>query len=416
MQACRASTQVDPDYISERRLPFFFVLQPGYRLSMSTGMRQIYLLASDADAEASMEIENLLKQRGYLVRRADERMAYPPARPGEITLALWSRAVQFSSRQILFTNRAIDAWTDGRLICARLDHTLLPRGLGDVTTIDLTFQPARMAGVWRIVEAAQVIDRALGARRAEAPPSSDSGSGGGGEAAPSPEAKAKRRKARAKVFFATGLALAVGPVVAALLGSTAFLTMPAAPIILLILACLSWGALAGVVAGFAAARREAPGAEEEAASPAAPAPLATREVAAADEAPEGAAQVFVSYSRRDGPVVYPLVEEVERAGRDVWIDRDGIDAGGNWAGLIVRAIRESDTFCLMCSAEAFQSDNVRREIYIADKYKRKLVPVRLDFAEMPEDFEYFLIDRQWLDLTGVDPAERASRLKAILVR
>jgi hypothetical protein len=70
----------------------------------------------------------------------------------------------------------------------------------------------------------------------------------------------------------------------------------------------------------------------------------------------------------------------------------------------------------MCSAEAFQSDNVRREIYIADKYKRKLLPVRLDFAEMPEDFEYFLIDRQWLDLTAVDPAERALRLKAALAR
>ncbi|HRK67873.1 MAG TPA: toll/interleukin-1 receptor domain-containing protein, partial [Hyphomonas sp.] len=120
--------------------------------------------------------------------------------------------------------------------------------------------------------------------------------------------------------------------------------------------------------------------------------------------------------RQNGAIVYPLVEEVEAAGRSVWIDRDAIEAGGNWAGMIVRAIRESETFCLMCSAEAFQSDNVRREIYIADKYKRKLLPVRLDSAEMPEDFEYFLIDRQWLDLTGIAPAERASRLTALLAR
>jgi len=84
--------------------------------------------------------------------------------------------------------------------------------------------------------------------------------------------------------------------------------------------------------------------------------------------------------------------------------------------MIVRAIRDSETFCLMCSAEAFQSDSVRREIYIADKYKRKLLPVRLDFAQMPEDFEYFLIDRQWLDLTATNPEERAIRLKAALGR
>jgi hypothetical protein len=70
----------------------------------------------------------------------------------------------------------------------------------------------------------------------------------------------------------------------------------------------------------------------------------------------------------------------------------------------------------MCTAEAFQSDTVRREIYIADKYKRKLLPVRLDFAQMPGDFEYFLNDRQWLDLTATDPEERAIRLKAALGR
>ena len=132
--------------------------------------------------------------------------------------------------------------------------------------------------------------------------------------------------------------------------------------------------------------------------------------------PDENAPVFVSYSRRDGDVVYPMVAEVEAAGRPVWIDKDEIHAGGNWAGMIVRAIRDSDTFCLMCSAEAFQSDNVRREIYIADKYKRKLLPVRLDFSEMPEDFEYFLIDRQWLDLTSIEPGERAGRLKAALAR
>ena len=376
-------------------------------------MRQIYLLASDVDAEASMEIEGLLKQRGYMVRRAEERLAYPPARPGEITLALWSKAVQFSSKQILFTNRAIDAWTEGRLIFARLDHTLLPRGLGDVATLDLTFVPARIAAVWKIVEAAQEIDKVIGARRVGAPPV---GEAGGGEEEPAPQAKARKRKAKVRVQFSAGLALAGGLVATALLGSAAYLTMPEAPLALLVAACAVWGVVAGVAAGYAGGRREMLADLPRAPAPAAAAPVAVAEDVAADDAAGGAAQVFVSYSRRDGPIVYPMVEEVERAGRDVWIDRDGIQAGGNWAGMIVRAIRESDTFCLMCSAEAFQSDNVRREIYIADKYKRKLVPVRLDFAEMPEDFEYFLIDRQWLDLTGVDPAERASRLKAILVR
>ncbi len=382
-------------------------------------MRQIYLLASDADAQASSEVASLLKQRGYQVRLADEALAFPPAWPQEITLALWSRNVQMSVKQILFTNRAIDAWTEGRLIFARLDHSILPRGLGDVDTIDLSFAPARIAAVWKIVEAAQDIDKMLVERRADVNRSGSLPEPEEDLSAPSPpQAKLKARRS-----FSAGPALAVGLVAAAACLSLGFLTMPAASKALLAGAALTWGAVAGAVAGYASGKRSAPARapalrRKEAAAPPAAAPM-EQAPGGADSAlaeDDGSAPVFVSYARRDGDVVYPLVAEVEAAGRPVWIDRNDLDAGGNWAGMIVRAIRESDTFCLMCSAEAFQSDNVRREIYIADKYKRKLLPVRLDFAEMPEDFEYFLIDRQWLDLTAVDPVERAARLTAALAR
>jgi hypothetical protein len=386
-------------------------------------MRLIYLLASDADDAATAEIEALLKQRGYQVRRADEKLAFPPARYQEITLALWSKSVQLSSKQTLFTNRAIDAWTEGRLIFAQLDHTLLPCGLGDIGTIDLSFAPARVAAVRKIVEAAQAIDRAMEARRREA-----AANPGGGDPAPpqaEPEAGAwppnvKRRSGRSD--FSASAALLVGLVAAAAFGSLGFLTMPAAPVLLLGAAACAWGGVAGALGGFLGGRKSEQADEPELAT-AAPAPAppvsasAAREIAGEDDLfNETPAQVFVSCSRSNRDVVYPLVAEVEAAGRDVWIDRQELQAGASSAGMIVHAIRDSDTFCLMCSAEAFASDNVRRELYIAYKYKRKLLPVRLDFAQMPEDFEYFLIDRQWLDLTATDPEERAIRLKAALGR
>jgi hypothetical protein len=386
-------------------------------------MRLIYLLASDADDVAAAEIEALLKQRGYQVRRADERLAFPPARYQEITLALWSKSVQFSSKQILFTNRAIDAWTEGRLIFAQLDHTLLPRGLGDIGTIDLSLAPARVAAVWKIVEAAQEIDQAMEVRRREA-----GATPGGGDPEPSqagPEADAtppKVKRASGGSDFSAGAALLVGLVAAAAFCSLGFLTMPAAPVLLLGAAAIAWGGVAGALGGFVGGRKSAQADEPELAT-AAPAPAppvpesAASEVAGEDNLfSETPAQVFVSCSRSNRDVVYPLVAEVEAAGRDVWIDREELKTGANSAGMIVRAIRDSDTFCLMCSAEAFETDTVRRELYIAHKYKRKLLPVRLDFAQMPEDFEYFLIDRQWLDLTATDPEERAIRLKAALGR
>lgn len=389
-------------------------------------MRQIYLLSMEADCAAADEIETLLRQRGYMVRRADEKFAFPPARPQEVTLALWSHAAQFSPKQILFTNRAIDAWTEGKLIFARLDHSLQPRGLSDIEAIDLSFAPGRIAATWKIVEAAQAIDRAVERRRLDGSDAfGGSGPPGGPEEEDAGARQGKRKNARRK--FASGAAWIVGIVAACALASAGFIAMPYASNLLVGIASLAWGAVAGAAAGYLGGERKRETPEAEAELPgASPAPReasgASRSAwanpdAGLQEADVAApAPVFVSYSRQNGEIVYPLVAEVEAAGRSVWIDRDEIEAGGNWAGMIVRAIRESDTFCLMCSAEAFQSDNVRREIYIADKYKRKLLPVRLDSAEMPEDFEYFLIDRQWLDLTGIAPAERASRLKAILVR
>lgn len=382
-------------------------------------MRQIYLLASDADVAVASEVETMLRQRGYMVRRAEEKHAFPPARRNEVTLALWSRQVQFSSKHILFTNRAIDAWTEGRLIFAKLDNTFQPRGLGDVTAIDLSFAPGRVAAIWKVVEAAQEIDRAVEAQRREAGPGDD----GGGNSRPQEEedlAPPQPRRTSEGTQYSAEHALVVGFVTAAALLSAGFVAVPFAPFMLVALAAVLWGVVAGVSAGFLAGgwrpKRASHAARQTAAPEAPPAPA--REAASDEEMPEpdSPAAVFVSYARRNGDVVYPLVAEVEAAGREVWIDKDEIHAGGNWAGMIVRAIRESDTFCLMCSAEAFESDNVRREIYIADKYKRKLLPVRLDAAELPEDFEYFLIDRQWLDLTAANPEERVQRLMQALGR
>lgn len=398
-------------------------------------MRQIYLLALEADAEAADGIEAMLKQRGYMVRRAEEKFAFPPARPQEITLALWSRAAQMSAKQILFTNRAIDAWTEGRLIFARLDHALQPRGLADLAAIDMSFAPGRIASIAKVVEAAREIDNVMAEQRREDASVPDGGGGNGelpgpdkeSDGADMPGAPIKRgsgKRGSGQAGFSPGAAVIVGVVAAAALGSMGFLVMPMASTFLVAGAALAWGGVAGAIAGFFAggprgAARSAPLPAEASEQDSMPAPAprgaASEGDPAVGEVPAaGPSAVFVSYSRHDGAVVYPMVAEVEASGREVWIDKNAIHPGSNWAGIIVRAIRDSDTFCLMCSAESFQSDNVRREIYIADKYKRKLLPVRLDFAEMPEDFEYFLIDRQWLDLTTVAPDERAIRLNAAL--
>jgi hypothetical protein len=124
--------------------------------------------------------------------------------------------------------------------------------------------------------------------------------------------------------------------------------------------------------------------------------------------------VFVSYARANDMTVLPLIEAAKRAGRKFWLDQQGIGAGDGWAGEIVRAIKAAGGVVVMCSKAAFESDHVKREIYLADRYKKKLVPVYIEQAEPPEDFEYFFAGVQTLNLFETPEAARPEALIRVL--
>jgi hypothetical protein len=115
---------------------------------------------------------------------------------------------------------------------------------------------------------------------------------------------------------------------------------------------------------------------------------------------------FVSYARANEGVVLPVIEAAKQAGRKFWLDQQGLKPGEGWAGEIVRAIRGANGVTVMCSQAAFESDHVKREIYLADRYKKKLLPVYLEAVEAPEDFEYFFAGVQRLNLFETPETER----------
>ncbi|HVY84234.1 MAG TPA: TIR domain-containing protein, partial [Caulobacterales bacterium] len=85
-----------------------------------------------------------------------------------------------------------------------------------------------------------------------------------------------------------------------------------------------------------------------------------------------------------------------------------------WAGEIVRAIRGAKGVIVMCSSAAFESDHVKREVYLADRYKKPLVPVFIEDAKPPEDFEYFFAGVQWLKLFETPEPERPAAVLRLL--
>lgn len=454
---------------------------------------RVYLIAAPEDQEEAEKLAEYLKRFGVFIRTEFGQMAYPPAQHGEFTLALWSRNAMMSSRQMMLTNRAIDAWEDGRLVMARMDPGLSPRGLADLDMVDLTFAAAREHRYHDVLNAirgmedqrraalqaaeleraqqelSDTSDREMLSKRSESamalPPSTEPVSG----AAEAPKRRAShpaasstrdltRESAATQSKGFPFLAMVILLMLAGLAGF-AYLSgwfgfggavdvndpavQPPEPVIVdaqdrvrgespnLAMSnnLMIWGAAIGglILLGILALFRRRPKPSKKASAepmmeeavmeevsdekPAIePAPLA--EPTPSVE-PEGH-DAFVSYSHANAETVLPIIESIEETGLSVWIDREEMRAGQNWAGQIVRAIKASDRFCLMCSSQAFESDHVRREVYLADKYGKTMVPIRLDEAPMPEDIEYFLIGRQWIDLFALDEDERLGAIQDVL--
>lgn len=420
---------------------------------------RVYLIAAPEDEAEAEKLAAYLKRFGVFIRSEYGKFAYPPAQHGEFTLALWSRNAMMSTRQMMLTNRAIDAWAEGQLVMARLEHGLNPRGLSDLEMVDLTFEAAREHRYRDVLTALRALDderrRALqadtrvpdlpgggsdGASQREGPEADDwvggkahsveeertetpSATASDEIAAMPPPERARTHSPKSSggtglfgvilmVLGGAGLSVAVwqnyltwqvGAMVAGgLLVAVMFLNI--------VIAAMSGSAAQSVKAK----RRSAAAPKRAAESPSASVPSPDAPAPAPAEAPQEDHEVFVSYSHQNAETVLPIVETVEAKGLSIWIDKEEMRAGQGWAGQIVRAIKSAERFCLMCSEQAFESDHVRREVYLADKYGKAMVPIKLDGAEMPEDIEYFLAGRQWVDLTSLSEEERAAVIHGAL--
>lgn len=117
--------------------------------------------------------------------------------------------------------------------------------------------------------------------------------------------------------------------------------------------------------------------------------------------------IFVSYSRHDFERVDGMVGKLENAGMKVWIDREDIKAGRTWRAQIVEAIDTCDAFVLMLSSHSAVSDNVRKEIDLAQDSGRTVFILRLDSVEkLPAEMRYQLVGLQYIDLQqlGIEAA------------
>jgi hypothetical protein len=123
--------------------------------------------------------------------------------------------------------------------------------------------------------------------------------------------------------------------------------------------------------------------------------------------------VFVSYSRIDSEAVGYIVARLEQDGFNVWIDREEIKAGELWQESIVQAVDNAYAIVLMLSPGSAVSDNVRKEVDLAEEAKKELVPVLLAPVELPANLRYQLAGIEWIEYYRDPEAKYSELVKAL---
>lgn len=92
--------------------------------------------------------------------------------------------------------------------------------------------------------------------------------------------------------------------------------------------------------------------------------------------------IFLSYSHKDAPRVYPLLEQMVRDGYRIWYD-DGNHPGDDWLDNIAEHLNGCRVCLAMLSANSGASHNCRNEVNLARELDKKLMAVHLEQFDMP---------------------------------
>lgn len=372
----------------------------------------VFIAHAEADREAAEALGKFLERRGLFVEMETGERGFRHVQWTDTVVSLWSKDTMFSPYRLQFEKRTLEAWAEDQLVMVKLDHAFAPVGLRDLKAIDASFDKQRDIAWAAVTKTAQdlmkrprevVFERRETGDASPAPPAWGDGASSETRARESDNVSErevapplKKKGAALALIFLLMFALVTGAGVYAAL-VLGYVQVPAPeqyqPWLPIGGAAAAFLLIALIGALFVGGRR--------------------KEIVLAPHDPS-APTVFVSYAHADNTAVLPVVEAVQAQGRNVWIDKQGLAGGDSWAGEIVRAIKGARGVIVMCSKHAFESDHVKRELYLADRYKKPMVPIFIEAAPPPEDFEYFFAGVQWLELHKTAPADRPAALAKAL--
>lgn len=126
--------------------------------------------------------------------------------------------------------------------------------------------------------------------------------------------------------------------------------------------------------------------------------------------------IFISYARRDLAFVTQLHQELTKRGVSAWFDKENIQVADQWTASIVEGIRDCKVFLLVLSPDSTASKNIRKEVDLAQRYDKRIVPLLWRTTDIPVAMEYQLAGIQWVDFKETASTENFNQLAEVLSR
>ena len=108
--------------------------------------------------------------------------------------------------------------------------------------------------------------------------------------------------------------------------------------------------------------------------------------------------VFVSYSHQDKEIVDQICVQLDKYGISYWIDHQGEHHSDDFKEYIVDAICRSKILLFVSSYNSNDSRNTVKEVGVAEKNDKVILPVRIDDSSYNKSLEYDLCNRHWIQL------------------
>jgi hypothetical protein len=339
----------------------------------------VFISHAVADLAAAEALEGALERRGHFVERDDGEVALAPIAPHDIVVALISHAFAADANRLRLTQRALDAWSAGRLVLVRLDDAPAPVGLRDWPMADASVAETRDLAWVDVATSVQKL--------------------GGGAA---PHAPAAARKSGGAVGVLVNLALLAPGLFVVAASVSIWLANRIGPrpggLPELLAGIDAFGRYYGVPAGitpalFGAALLLMLAVLARVTFRAFGSRGPRRQIAACGDG------VYVSAAPEDHARANALIAAAREAGAAVSA-APSIDAAG--------------AVLVMCSASAYKCDQVKRDLFLAERDGKRVTPVFLDAAPPPEDFAFFLAPDAGVALHQTPAPEQARVLAQAL--